>query len=112
MKLISWNVNGVRAVVKKGFLDWLDQAQPDVLCLQETKAHVDQLTAEILTDHGYHTFWHSGERRGYSGVATFCKDEPFYVQEGLGLDRYDTEGRVLVTEHENFLLYNIYFPSI
>ena len=111
MKLISWNVNGVRAVVKKGFLDWLEQAQPDILCLQETKAHVDQLAAEILTDHGYHTFWHSGERRGYSGVATFCKEEPLYVQEGLGIERYDAEGRVLVTEHENFLLYNIYFPN-
>ena len=111
MKLISWNVNGVRAVVKKGFLDWLDQEQPDILCLQETKAHVDQLTAEILTDHGYHTFWHSGERRGYSGVATFCKEEPLYVQEGLGIERYDAEGRVLLTEHENFLLYNIYFPN-
>ena len=111
MKLISWNVNGVRAVVKKGFLDWLDQEQPDILCLQETKAHIDQLAAEILTDHGYHTFWHSGERRGYSGVATFCKEEPLYVQEGLGIERYDAEGRVLVTEHENFLLYNIYFPN-
>ena len=111
MKLISWNVNGVRAVVKKGFLDGLDQAQPDVLCLQETKAHVDQLTAEILTDHGYNTYWHSGERRGYSGVATFCKEEPLYVQEGLGIERYDAEGRVLLTEHENFLLYNIYFPN-
>ena len=111
MKLISWNVNGVRAVVKKGFLDWLDQEQPDILCLQETKAHVDQLKAEILTDHGYHTSWHSGERRGYSGVATFCKEEPLYVQEGLGIERYDAEGRVLVTEHENFLLYNIYFPN-
>jgi len=111
MKLISWNVNGVRAVVKKGFLDWLDQEQPDILCLQETKAHIDQLTAEILTDHGYHTYWHSGDRRGYSGVATFCKEEPLYVQEGLGIERYDAEGRVLVTEHENFLLYNIYFPN-
>ncbi len=111
MKLISWNVNGVRAVVKKGFLDWLEQEQPDVLCLQETKAHIDQLAAEILTDHGYHTYWHSGVRRGYSGVATFCKAEPLYVQEGLGIERYDAEGRVLVTEHENFLLYNIYFPN-
>ena len=111
MKLISWNVNGVRAVVKKGFLDWLEQAQPDILCLQETKAHVDQLTAEILTDHGYNTYWHSGERRGYSGVATFCKEEPLYVQEGLGIEHYDAEGRVLLTEHENFLLYNIYFPN-
>ena len=111
MKLISWNVNGVRAVVKKGFLDWLEQEQPDVLCLQETKAHIDQLAAEILTDHGYHTYWHSGERRGYRGVATFCKTEPLYVQEGLGIERYDVEGRVLITEHENFLLYNIYFPN-
>ena len=111
MKLISWNVNGVRAVVKKGFLDWLEQEQPDVVCLQETKAHIDQLAEEILTDHGYHTYWHSGERRGYSGVATFCKTEPLYVQEGLGIERYDVEGRVLITEHENFLLYNIYFPN-
>ena len=111
MKLISWNVNGVRAVVKKGFLDWLEQTHPDILCLQETKAHVDQLTSEILTDHGYHTYWHSGKKRGYSSVATFCKEEPLYVQEGLGIERYDAEGRVLLTEHENFLLYNIYFPN-
>jgi exodeoxyribonuclease-3 len=92
-------------------LDWLDQADPDIVCLQETKAHIDQLAAEILTDHGYYTYWHSGERRGYSGVATFCKTEPLYVQEGLGIERYDVEGRVLITEHENFLLYNIYFPN-
>ena len=80
MKLISWNVNGVRAVVKKGFLDWLAEEKPDIVCLQETKAHIDQLTSEILTDHGYHTYWHWEEKR-YS-VATFCKDEPLYVQEG------------------------------
>ena len=108
MKLISWNVNGVRAVVKKGFLDWLEEEKPDIVCLQETKAHVDHLTSEILTDHGYHTYWHSGKKRGYSGVATFCKDEPLYVQEGLGIEKYDDEGRVIITEHENFLLYNIY----
>ena len=111
MKLISWNVNGVRAVHKKGFLEWLESAEPDILCLQETKAHVDQLSKEILEDHGYHTYWHSGERRGYSGVATYCKDEPLFVQEGLGVDKYDREGRVLITEHHNFLLYNIYFPN-
>ncbi len=111
MKLISWNVNGVRAVHKKGFLEWLENAEPDILCLQETKAHVDQLSKEILEDHGYHTYWHSGERRGYSGVATYCKDEPLFVQEGLGVDKYDREGRVLITEHHNFLLYNIYFPN-
>ncbi len=111
MKLISWNVNGVRAVLKKGFLDWLKEADPDILCLQETKAHVEQLPKELLEDHGYHTYWHSGERRGYSGVATFSKEEPLYVQEGIGIDRFDREGRVLLTEHPNFLLYNIYFPN-
>jgi len=111
MKLISWNVNGVRAVFKKGFRDWLEDADPDILCLQETKAHVEQLPKEILEDHGYHTYWHSGEKKGYSGVATFCKKEPLYIQEGLGIEKYDREGRVLFTEHPNFLLYNIYFPN-
>jgi len=111
MKLISWNVNGVRAVLKKGFLDWLKEADPDILCIQETKAHIDQLPKELLEDHGYHTFWHSGERRGYSSVATFSKEEPLYIQEGIGIDRFDREGRVLLTEHPDFLLYNIYFPN-
>ena len=111
MKLISWNVNGIRAVHKKGFLEWLEDTDPDILCLQETKAHVDQLSNEILEGHGYHIYWHSGERRGYSGVATYCKEEPLFVQEGLGMDKYDREGRVLITEHPNFLLYNIYFPN-
>ncbi len=111
MKLISWNVNGVRAAVKKGLLDWLESEKPDILCLQETKAHKEQLTSEILEDHGYHTYWHSGEKKGYSGVATFSREEPLYVQEGLGIEKYDIEGRVLLTEHDNFLLYNIYFPN-
>ena len=111
MRIYSWNVNGVRAATKKGLFDWLEHESPDILCIQETKAHVDQLGSEILKDHGYHAYWHSGERRGYSGVATFCKDEPLYVQEGLGIEKYDTEGRVLLTEHEGFLLYNIYFPN-
>ena len=107
----SWNVNGVRAATKKGLFDWLEHEAPDVLCIQETKAHVDQLTSEILVDHGYHAYWHSGVKRGYSGVATFCKEEPYFVQEGLGIDKYDAEGRVLITEHDGFLLYNIYFPN-
>ena len=111
MKLISWNVNGIRAATKKGFLDYLHQEEPDILCIQESKAHKEQLTSEILKDHGYHTYWHSGIKRGYSGVSTFCKEKPLYVQEGLGIKKYDDEGRVLLTEHENFLLYNIYFPN-
>lgn len=111
MKLFSWNVNGIRAVAKKGFLDWLNHEQPDILCLQETKAHEEQVPEELLKEHGYHTFWHSAERAGYSGVATYTKTEPLYVQKGLGIERFDAEGRVLITEHENFLLYNIYFPN-
>ena len=111
MKLISWNVNGIRAAVKKGFLQFLEDENPDILCIQETKANKEQLTSEILNDHGYYTFWHSGDRKGYSGVATFCKHQPLYVQEGLGVEKYDKEGRVLITEHDNFLLYNIYFPN-
>ena len=111
MKLISWNVNGIRAATKKGFLDYLNQEEPYILCIQESKAHKEQLTSEILKDHGYHTYWHSGIKKGYSGVATFCKEKPLYVQEGLGIEKYDVEGRVLITEHENFLLYNIYFPN-
>ena len=111
MKLFSWNVNGIRAVAKKGFLDWLNHEQPDILCLQETKAYEEQVPEELLKEHGYHTFWHSAERAGYSGVATYTKTEPLYVQKGLGIERFDAEGRVLITEHENFLLYNIYFPN-
>ena len=101
MRLISWNVNGIRAAVKKGFLDYLADEEPDILCIQESKAHKEQLTSEILKDHGYYTFWHSGVKKGYSGVATFSKKEPLFVQEGLGIQKYDDEGRVLLTELGN-----------
>ena len=111
MKIFSWNVNGVRAIEKKGFLDWMDNEDPDIICIQETKAKVEQLGSSLIEDHGYHTYWHSAERPGYSGVATFSKVEPLFVQNGIGIDRFDREGRVLISEHENFLLYNIYFPN-
>ena len=111
MRLISWNVNGIRAAVKKGFLDYLKKEEPDILCIQESKAHKEQLSSEILNEHGYHTYWHSGIKKGYSGVATFCKKEPLFVQEGIGIKKYDDEGRVIITEHDDFLLYNIYFPN-
>ena len=111
MRLISWNVNGIRAAVKKGFLDYLEKEDPDILCIQESKANKEQLSSEILEDHGYYAYWHSGIKKGYSGVATFSKKEPLFVQEGLGIKKYDDEGRVIITEHEEFLLYNIYFPN-
>ena len=111
MKLFSWNVNGVRAIEKKGFLDWLSSESPDILCIQETKAKFEQLPDTLQNIDGYFSYWHSAEKLGYSGVATFSKQEPLHVQYGLGIDKYDKQGRVIITEIENFLLYNIYFPN-
>ena len=111
MKIYSWNVNGIRAAEKKGFLEWVKTANADIICLQETKAHEEQLSKDLLENHGYHTIWHSAEKRGYSSVSTFCKDKPLYEQKGLGIEKFDREGRVIITEHDNFLLYNIYFPN-
>ena len=98
MRIFSWNVNGVRAIEKKGFLDWVDAIAPDILCIQETKAHFEQLPDSLQNMEGYHGYWHSGERKGYSGVATFSKQEPLHVQYGLGIEKYDREGRVLITD--------------
>lgn len=111
MKIYSWNVNGIRAVEKKGFLTWLEQTQPDVLCIQETKAWQAQLSYDLLEGHGYHTSWHSAQKKGYSSVATFCREKPLAVHHGLGIDKFDSEGRVLITEHAGFVLYNCYFPN-
>jgi exodeoxyribonuclease-3 len=111
VKLISWNINGIRAVVKKGFFDFLDSETPDILCLQETKAHEDQLDETILTPAGYYTFWCSGLKRGYSGVATFTRRRPRRVLRGTEVIPRDTEGRILMTEHDDFVLFNIYFPN-
>lgn len=111
MHLISWNVNGLRAVERKGFLEWLQATQPDVLCLQETKAWPSQLSYELLEGHGYHTHWANAEKKGYSGVATFSRKPPLSAHSGLGIERFDSEGRVVVTDHGEFLLYNVYFPN-
>jgi exodeoxyribonuclease-3 len=111
MKILSWNVNGIRSVARKGFLEWLQRERPDVLCLQEIKARPDQLPPELVSPPGYLSFWNSGERKGYSGVATFTRQEPLMVQHGIGIERFDAEGRVLVTEHDRFVLINAYFPN-
>ena len=92
MKLISWNVNGIRAISKKGFLEWMQKESPDVLCVQETKAHPEQLSAEVLEPKGYKTYWASAEKKGYSGVAVFTKKEPKKVEVGLGIAEFDNEG--------------------
>lgn len=111
MRLLSWNVNGARAIVKKGFLDWLQKEFPDVLCIQETKAHPEQLTDDVLKPNGYKTYWSAAEKKGYSGVAVFTKREPKFVHEGLGVKEFDTEGRTLMLDYGNFILFNIYFPN-
>lgn len=111
MKIISWNVNGIRAAQKKGFLDWLAKESPDVLCVQETKAHPSQLDPFLLNPPGYHVSWNSAEKKGYSGVATFSKKKPVRVNAGFGVPLFDSEGRLLLTEFSEFVLLNIYFPN-
>lgn len=111
MRLISWNVNGIRAVTRKGFLDWMASESPDVLCAQETKAQPDQLAPELCQPPGYHAYWNSARRKGYSGVATFSKTEPLHVQAGFGIEEFDIEGRVLMTGYPGFKLFNVYFPN-
>lgn len=109
--IITWNVNGIRAVHKKGiFLDWLHQENPDVLCLQETKAKKEQLEKDLLEPNGYYSYFQSAERPGYSGVATYCKKEPKSV-ELFGLKEFDREGRVQVLRFQDFHLINAYFPN-
>jgi exodeoxyribonuclease-3 len=111
MRIISWNVNGIRAAIRNGLWEWLGAASPDVLCLQETRIHPTQLTEQMRQPPGYHTFWHSAERKGYSGVATFCRRKPSSVRHGPTQPRFDAEGRLLITEHPGFTLLNVYFPS-
>ncbi len=111
VRLLSWNVNGIRAVEKKGFLDWLRQEAPDVLCLQETRAHPEQVPPALSPPEGYFAYWDHPERRGYSGVALFSRVEPRRVTKGFGIERFDAEGRVLVAAYPGFTLFNVYFPN-
>jgi len=120
MKLYSWNVNGIRAIQKKGFVDWVLREQPDVLCLQEVKASVEQLDDTIISIEGYQSFWNPAQRKGYSGVATYIKQslllsegkqEPIRIKNGLGIERFDKEGRVIASAFNDFTLLNIYFPN-
>ena len=108
MKLISWNVNGIRAVLKKGFHDFVDKEKPDIICLQETKAHPDQVD-EIMHDYEHH-YWNSAEKKGYSGTAIFSKIKPIAVTYGDG-PMNDTEGRTITLEFEEYFLINVYTPN-
>jgi len=109
--IISYNVNGIRAAAKKGFLDWLKSENPDILCLQESKAQPDQLDEEILNPEGYHGYWYSAEKKGYSGVAILTKEKPKHVEYGCGIEAYDKEGRVLRADFDGYSIISAYFPS-
>ena len=110
-RLISWNVNGIRAAYKKGILNWFSKEQPDILCIQETKAMKEQLPDDLINVNGYNSFFSSAERKGYSGTATYTKVNPVKVSNGIGIQKFDSEGRFLVTEFDEFVLFNIYFPN-
>lgn len=109
MKLISWNVNGLRAALRKGFLDYLASETPDVLCLQETRCSPDEV--EQLWPAHYKTFWNVAEKRGYSGTAIFTQTQPLAVTTGIGMPAHDREGRVLTAEFPDFFLVNVYVPN-
>ena len=108
MKLISWNVNGLRACITKGFYDFFQQEDADIFCLGETKMQPEQAAIETP---GYHQYWNSAVKKGYSGVAIFTKKEPLSVQYGLGIEEHDQEGRVITLEFEDFFLVNVYTPN-
>jgi exodeoxyribonuclease-3 len=111
MKIITWNVNGIRACAKKGLQDFIMNEEPDILCLQETKAHLEQVEPQ-LQSLGYPSFqWSSAQKKGYSGVATFCTTPPSKYNIGWGQTEYSNEGRIVWSEHPGFDLYNIYFPN-
>jgi len=111
VRLLSWNVNGIRAAEKKGLLQWLTDISPDILCLQEIKALPEQLGPALRGPSGYHVYWDFAERKGYSGVSIFSRQEPVEVRRGLGIERFDVEGRVLFARYPSFVLFNVYFPN-
>jgi exodeoxyribonuclease-3 len=111
MKIISWNVNGIRAVEKKGFLTFILETNPDILCIQETKAHDHQLEDNLLNIPGYFAYFHSGEKKGYSGTAVYYKTKPLAIRTGLSDAAFNNEGRTIIMEYPDFILYNVYFPN-
>lgn len=111
MRVISYNVNGIRAAFTKDFLGWLKIADPDVICIQESKAGNDQIDIESLEKIGYKSYWHSAQRKGYSGVGIASKSEPLHVEYGCGIEHYDSEGRVMRADFDGFSVISVYVPS-
>jgi len=110
MNIYSWNVNGIRAIQKKGFVDWILIETPDILCIQETKAQEEQLDEGLKIVEGYNSYFFSAEKKGYSGVAVYTKAEPISVSN-MKIDEFDAEGRYIELEYESFNLINCYFPN-
>lgn len=111
LKIVSWNVNGIRAAGKKGLVEFVAEERPDILCLQETKANLEQVEPALQTLGYEYSDWSSAVRKGYSGVATFSKVPPLKVEKGVGRVEYDSEGRFVISSFKDFDLYNIYFPN-
>lgn len=110
-KIISYNVNGIRAALGKDWMGWLKGENPDILCVQETKAHAEQLDLDVFEKAGYHTYWYSAQKKGYSSVAIFTKTKPDHVEYGCGIEKYDNEGRILRADFGDFSVLSCYFPS-
>jgi exodeoxyribonuclease-3 len=111
MKIITYNVNGIRSAIDKGFLIWLKAANPDVLCLQEVKANQDQVDLSAFEELGYKSHWFSAQKKGYSGVAIFTKIQPKHIEFGCGIEKYDFEGRAIRIDFEDVSVLNVYMPS-
>lgn len=111
ISIVSYNLNGIRSAMNKGFTQWLEKTNPDIICVQEIKANPEQVEAEIFSHLGYEAYWFPAVKKGYSGVAVFTKLKPKQVIQGCGIDAYDAEGRVLQLQFEAFTLINTYFPS-
>lgn len=110
MKILSWNVNGIRAVYKKNFLEWLKTSRADIVCIQETKAWPEQLDEQLIQPFGYISYFNSAERKGYAGTAVYTKEKPEKVEKEIGFDKFDKQGRSLQLDFRNFSLINFYMP--
>jgi exodeoxyribonuclease III len=111
MNIISYNLNGLRSAIKKGFIEWLTESNPDIICLQEIKATQNDIDVAAIEALGYHTYWYPAQKKGYSGVAVFSKQLPENVSHGHAYEQSDFEGRVIVLKYKEFTLINAYFPS-
>ena len=110
-KIYSYNVNGIRAAINKGFVDWLKKEDPDIVCIQETKAREEQLETSVFENLGYHHYWHSAQKKGYSGLLILCKTKPDRIVIGMNNEKYDSEGRVLRVDYGDLSIINVYIPS-